>query len=469
MRKIAVILVSSLLMSCGTSKEKSVKDYAGGLFSSKELCSIDIQMPDTTWQNILKEPQAKSFHLCKVSINGKQLDSVAIRTKGASSLDDVRCMKLDRYSFTLDLNKYKKGQKYHKLTKILLNNNIWDATQMKDAIVYDMSRFIGLPAPLTNYSKIMINGHLHGYYLMVEPVDKHFCKRNYNNKVNIYKPYHNLAYKSDEPGAYDDIANEARVGGDESSLKRVIAALKSVHTGIDIDKHIDVENIMKYMALQTMVVNFDCMTGKNTQNYYLRESDGIISLIPWDYNLAWGGYPNDEDELEEEHFDHAPMADAVFPEGFVVSKPGEDLGQSTPEEMSLIVNFPIDTPFTGDLKKRTFFMNLLANKDYKALYYHYLDILCREYIQGGALAKRVDAIKHQIGKTAGTEQNAFYTNKQFHEAVQTLDDMLQLKAQSVLGQMNGTILSTWEAQKAEPIKLTKCEGLNLRKLGGLGY
>ena len=53
---------------------------------------------------------------------------------------------------------------------------------------------------------------------------------------------------------------------------------------------------MKYMALQTIVVNFDCMTGRNTQNYYLREVDGKISLIPWDYNLAWGGYSEDDSD-----------------------------------------------------------------------------------------------------------------------------------------------------------------------------
>lgn len=74
----------------------------------------------------------------------ERFDSVAIRTKGASSLDDVTNMKSDRYSFTLKLNKYKKGQKYHGMSKLLLNNNIWDATQMKDAVVYDMCRYIGL-------------------------------------------------------------------------------------------------------------------------------------------------------------------------------------------------------------------------------------------------------------------------------------------------------------------------------------
>ena len=82
-------------------------------------------------------------------------------------------------------------------------------------------------------------------------------------------------------------------------LLRIMAALKSVDEGKDIDEHMDIESVMKYMALQTIVVNFDCMTGHNAQNYYLHEADGKISLIPWDYNLAWGGYPEDE-EMEGE-------------------------------------------------------------------------------------------------------------------------------------------------------------------------
>ena len=111
-------------------------------------------------------------------------DNVAIRTKGASSLDDVKMMKSDRYSFTMKLNKYEKGQDYHGLSKLLLDNNIWDATQMKDAVVYDMCRYIGLPAPLTNYSRITLNGKFFGCYLMVEPVDKNFARRNIHFYIN---------------------------------------------------------------------------------------------------------------------------------------------------------------------------------------------------------------------------------------------------------------------------------------------
>ena len=214
---------------------------------------------------------------------------------------------------------------------------------------------------------------------------------------------------------------------------------------------------MKYMALQTVAVNYDCMTGHNEQNYYLREADGKISLIPWDYNLAWGGYPEDDEHMEGE---------GMLEQSQEMTLP-TDAGKRSKEETAKIVNFPIDTPFLADPSRRTFFMKLLSNGAYKARYYHYLGVLCREYINGGEFAKTLSAIESEIGEIAGTEANAFYTNEQFHKAKQTLQLLLERRAASVLGQMNGTVPSTWDAQKAEPRKLINSDDINLQDLGGI--
>lgn len=455
---IALALCPSL-SSCSFDKEvtSEEKDYSEALFTLGELAEVELEMPEKTWQEIIKKASDKVYYGCSVTINGERFDNVAIRTKGASSLDDVALMKSDRYSFTLKLNKYEKGQDYHGLSKLLLNNNIWDATQMKDVIVYDMCRFIGLPAPLTNYAKISLNGKFFGYYLLVEPVDKNFCHRNWPDEVsNIYKPYHNLAYTGEQMKDYADIADFAKVRGGEASMQRVIDALKSVDEGKDIDEHIDIESMMKYMALQTIVVNFDCLTGHNAQNYYLREADGKISLIPWDYNLAWGGYPEDEDMEGEDLLEQSE--ELRLP---------TNAGMRGKEETSRIVNFPIDTPFSEELSQRTFFMKLLANETYKARYYHYLNVLCNEYIKEGGFAKTLSIIENEIGELAGTEANAFYSNEQFQKAKQTLRLVLERRAESVLGQINGIVPSTWEGQKAQPQKLVSSDDINLQELGGI--
>lgn len=456
---IIVIAFCLIASSCGKGQmpPREERDYSEALFALGELASVDIKVSADTWQKILSKASDKTYYECSVAIKGEQFDNVSIRTKGASSLDDVMLMKSDRYSFTLKLNKHEKGQTYHGLSKLLLNNNIWDATQMKDAIVYDMCRFIGLPAPLTNYARITLNGKLFGYYLMVEPVDKNFCHRNWPDEVsNIYKPYHNLAYSGEDMKDYADIADFAKVKGGEASMQRVVAALKSVHEGKDIDKHIDLGCMVKYMALQTMVVNFDCMTGRNTQNYYLREADGKISLIPWDYNLAWGGYPEDEDMEGEDMLE--AQGEPMLP---------ENAGMRSKEEVSRVVNFPIDTPFSADLSERTFFMKLLANEQFKARYYHYLDMLCNQYILGGEFGKTLSLINDEIGQLAGTETNAFYNNDRFHKAQQTFRLMLERRAASVLGQIKGSIPSTWEGQKSQPQLLINSDDINLQDLGGI--
>lgn len=466
MKKILIAITTLIMMVACTTKPVATekeKEYPEALFTLGKLASVELEIPEATWQTIITKASDKNYYECAVTINGERLDNVAIRTKGASSLDDVSLMKSDRYSFTLKLNKYEKGQDYHGLSKLLLNNNIWDATQMKDAIVYDMCRYIGLPAPLTNYAIITLNGKFFGCYLMVEPVDKNFARRNWPDEVsNIYKPYHNLAYTGDNTEDYAEIANYAKVKGGEASMRRIVESLRSVEEGKDIDNHVDIENVMKYMALQTIVVNYDCMTGPNVQNYYLREADGKISLIPWDYNLAWGGYPEDE-EMEGEKTTVIDNGQWTTDNEGLPTNPG----MRSNEETSRIVNFPIDTPFFVDLSQRTFFMKLLANPTYKARYYHYLNVLCNEYIKGGEFAKTLSTIESEIGEIAGTEANAFYTNKQFHQANQTLQLVLEKRAASVLGQLNGTIPATWEAQKAQPQKLINNDGINLQDLGGI--
>ena len=106
-----ISLALCFLASCGfNTKMEPVeeKEYAEALFTLGEMSTVELEVPEETWQKIMKDASDKTYYECSVSINGERFDHVAIRTKGASSLDDVKMMKSDRYSFTLKLNKYEK-------------------------------------------------------------------------------------------------------------------------------------------------------------------------------------------------------------------------------------------------------------------------------------------------------------------------------------------------------------------------
>ncbi|TPB41065.1 spore coat protein CotH, partial [Burkholderia pseudomallei] len=75
------------------------------------------------------------------------------------------------------------------IRKLALNNNISDATYMKEAISYDIYNFLGIATPEYSYTDIKINGSDWGLYLGVEVIDERFIEKNYGEiSGNLYKP-----------------------------------------------------------------------------------------------------------------------------------------------------------------------------------------------------------------------------------------------------------------------------------------
>ena len=99
----------------------------------------------------------------------------------------------------------------------------------------------------------------------------------------------NLNYSDDNLDSYSTIWNGEVVDSTKSDHKRVVEALKNVHERTDIERYIDVDQVLKYMAVHNFSVNKDSLSGSMAHNYYLYEANGQISILPWDYNLAFGG------------------------------------------------------------------------------------------------------------------------------------------------------------------------------------
>lgn len=117
----------------------------------------------------------------------------------------------------------------------------------------------------------------------------------------------------------------------------------------------DVDNLLRYMAVHVFSVNEDSLSGMMAHNYYLYEAGGKLNLIPWDYNLALGG-----------------------------------MGRSN--DATSVVNDAIDNAFSGT----TFFDTLMENETYHSQYYAYLQQLVSEYIDGGGFDAFYTRVRSQI-------------------------------------------------------------------------
>lgn len=137
------------------------QEYETALFDTSSILSVNIQMDETDWNDMLENATAETYYQCNVEVNGTMFYQVGIRPKGNTSLsaianDDTT----DRYSFKLEFDHYVDGQTCFGLDKLILNNNYADATNLKEALIYDMYQYLGADASLYNYAKISLNGNI---------------------------------------------------------------------------------------------------------------------------------------------------------------------------------------------------------------------------------------------------------------------------------------------------------------------
>lgn len=660
---LAAVFSDTLIETFGSSG--ITQQYESELFDTSKVISLNIIMDEDEWNEMLENAISEEYYQCDVEVNGTTFYNVGIRPKGNTSLSTiVNDPTTNRYSFKLEFDKYVDGQTCFGLDKLVLNNNYADATNMKEAVVYDMFAYLGADASLYNYADISVNGETWGVYLALEAVEDSFMLRNYGVSYgNLYKPDSmnfggaggmkdidkeeldkvaekffgkteettadesqdtqsrqrkqaqnsqqstdvsqlsgssenlnpfggsapeqngmtslssktaqtpegmenlqppdgmknfempqgggmqnapangempsmpaggempeipengggmqmpseentqaqnpaesetqtpaeettqsadssqetqaqspfeggmpqmpengempempegfempengempsmsgkgdmgggrggsgggsDLNYTDDELDSYSSIWESEVNSTGESDHKRVVEALKNISEQTNVEDYLDVDNMVKYMAVHTFAVNLDSLSGSMTHNYYLYERSGKLNLLPWDYNLAFGGFSQ---------------------------------GRSGSGATSTI-NFPIDTPFSSgiSLEDRQIFAAILENEEYLAQYHEYLRMLCEEYVDGGRLSELYSRIRSQIDTLVENDPNAFYTYEEYDEAAELLMEVISLRAESIKGQLDGTIPSTNEGQTADSSALVDGSHIDLGVLG----
>ena len=164
--------------------------YETALFDTSSVLEVNIRMDKADWNDMPANAAAEEYYQCDLEIGGTTFYRLAIRPKGNTSLTSIASdPTTDRYSFKLEFDHYVDGQTCFGLDKLILNNNYADATNMKEALIYDMYQYLGADASLYNYAKLSVNGEYWGVYLALEAVEDSFLLRNYGvQDGELYKP-----------------------------------------------------------------------------------------------------------------------------------------------------------------------------------------------------------------------------------------------------------------------------------------
>jgi len=515
-------------------------DYVTTIFDDDKVIEINIEMDETAWQEMLDNASAEEYTAANITVNGTTYNNVAIRPKGNSSLSQlVMDDTTDRYSFKIKFDEYVDGQTLDGLSKLVLNNNMADATYMKEYLSYKLLESLGVPTPECAYAHITVNGEEWGLYLAVEPIEEEFIARNYGSTDgNLYKPesdsvamgnkdnQNDMKDKTDfNPKQIDqsqdssnnttssstenssnqmqtppnmnngdtsgqmqsppdmnngdtsgqmqvppnmnnkdnnedsssesqssdntgNISNElpsnmpngmggGMIGGgiggnsngadlvwngddisnysaifdnaifkttDSDDYTKILDMIEHLDSMEDIESYLDVDEVLRYFAANTFLVNLDSYVSNMNHNYYLYENNGIVSILPWDYNLSFAGF---------------------------------QAGSA-----SNAINFPIDSPVSDSLEDNPLIANLLEVDEYKELYHQYLNDIVENFINNGTYETLIAKTDSLISDYVKNDATAFYTFDEYEDAVSNLLTFGYDRATSIAAQLDGTQPST---------------------------
>ena len=235
-----------------------------------------------------------------------------------------------------------------------------------------------------------------------------------------------LKYIDDDPDSYQNIFGNAKTTVNKSDKNRLISSLKALSEQTDIEDTVDVEEVIRYFVVHVFLCNGDSYTGSMIHNYYLYEKNGQLSMIPWDYNLAYGSFQ------------------------------GGNASSS--------VNSAIDTPVSGDMSDRPMIAWIFDNEEYTEKYHEYF----KEFLSSFDLTKIIEDTAALIDEYVEKDPTKFCTYEEFKTGVETIKKYCELRSESVSGQLAGTIPSTSSGQSADSSSLIDTMGISISAMGSMG-
>ena len=465
---IAVLLIGEI--GCA-ERTVGVNSLTAGreVFISDRVVPVYIVMKPEIWKNLQSRAKKEEYKQADFWFDGELVSDVAVRPKGSSSLTYVADDESNRLSLKVDFNLLNNAITFRGLKKLNFHNNYRDPTLMRERLAYDIFAQMGVPASRATHVDLWVNDTHLGVYTQVEQVDKTFLRRNFGrDDGNLYKPIppgsyldwteEDLKKQRAEMGTTGspDTADINIGGGNLSEIQQAFTAAesggeegghsagrqfdyidymklktnekKADHSNLlrfidilnnepgetfpeEIEKVLDVDEALRFLAVETMLVCLDSYLGRGL-NYYLYEIDGKFVVIPWDLNESFGTYKCD---IEKDD----------------------------------IINFYIDEPTCGPVAERPLVDRLLSHDPYREIYHGYLQDLLNGPFSVELMGARIDELADMIRPYAENDEIKFYSTEDFEQNLTEdvsrffgLKSFVSSRGESVSLQLAGELPST---------------------------
>jgi spore coat protein H len=147
----------------------------------------------------------------------------------------------------------------------------------------------------------------------------------------------------------------------------------------EIEKIMDVDEVLRFLAVSTVIVHLDNYIGMG-HNYYLYENDGRFVIIPWDLNMAFGTFNSGLDR-------------------------------------NRLINYYIDEPTAGPVADRPLVDRLLSCQPYLDTYHGYIEELLDGPFDVDRMNSRIDELAALIRSYVESDELKLYSTEDFERGL----------------------------------------------------
>lgn len=209
-----------------------------------------------------------------------------------------------------------------------------------------------------------------------------------------------LQYIDDNPDSYSNIFNSAKTNPSKADKARLIASLKDLNDYNNLENILNIEEVLRYFVVHNFVCNGDSYTGNMIHNYYLYEENGKFSMIPWDYNLAFGTF----------------------------------MGNNALDS----VNESIDNPISGgNVDDRPMLGWIFSDEKYTEMYHELFNQFIDIYFTDNKLTDMITDTANMIRPYVDKDPTRFCSTEDFDKGVSALTQYVQLRSEAVQKQLSG--------------------------------
>src|SRR5438874_3558527 len=262
---------------------EAVKD-SDALFNSGQVLNLSIELGPKELDSLRREPRKY------VKATLKEGDKIVFRDVGvhlkraAGSFRGID----DKASLTINMHKFKDGQRFHGLDKFHLANSLQDPSYVSELICGELFRAAGVPASRVAHAVVTVNGRRRGLYYLKEGYDKFFRQRHFGNAGgNLYDG--GFLRDIDQPLQLLSTKGDVK---DQADLKKLVAAARDrdpKRRFERMEKLLDLDKFVSFLVLEVITWDWDGypMNRNNYRVYHEPKRDKIV-FIPSGMDQMFG-------------------------------------------------------------------------------------------------------------------------------------------------------------------------------------